>query len=60
MEGKNEVLEINAGLEATRFKSKIFMTHDMISEKKEEGGKGSVILSGDSIRLEHYESNAAL
>jgi hypothetical protein len=53
-------LEINAGLEATRFKAKIFMSHDLLSDKKEEAGKGSVILSGDTIRLEHYDSNAAL
>lgn len=36
------------------------MSHDLLSDKKEEAGKGSVILSGDTIRLEHYDSNAAL
>jgi len=53
-DGINEVLELNAGLEATRFRAKIFMTHEMLSENKEQAGMGSPILSGDTIRLENY------
>ena len=66
-QGEQSVLNINAGLEPTRLRAKLFLPAYMhldsiVSNMRSKGVdmKDIIIYSGDTVRFKHQESNSYL